>query len=224
MAHKYFGDDDPIGKILTITSDHHQTPDASGEYTVTGIVAMPGNSHLQVDCLLSFSTIDSASGWFTRWDADPATHYMATGDFFTYVVLPKGYAPERLEAKFPAILRKYLGPYVEHWYEMSYDEYEKAGYYHSFHLQPLQEIYLDKPYTVGSFSEVDLAIPVFRKGNARQVYFLGLIGLVLLLIACINFINLTTARSAIRAREVGVRKVVGAHRRHRAFGDGHSLW
>ncbi len=93
----------------------------------------------------------------------------------------------------------------------------KAGYYFGFHLQPLQDIYLDEPYVVSwddgsSFAEGDFHIPVFGKGNARQVYFLGLIGLVLLLIACINFINLTTARSAIRAREVGVRKVVGAHR------------
>lgn len=211
LARKYFGDEDPMGKTLTITSPGADTPDASGEYTVTGIMeALPDNSHLRVDCLLSLSTIDTASGWYAG--QDPATHYVLPDHFFTYVVLPEGYAPERLQAKFPAILRKYLPAGVEAFLGMSYDAFEEAGYYLTFHLQPLRKIYLDKPYMAGTFSETDWNYPVFLKGNARQIYFLGLIGLVLLVIACINFINLTTARAAVRAREVGVRKVVGAHR------------
>ncbi len=204
MARKYFGDEDPMGQTLEI--DHWtffgpdpDGTDLSGDHTVTGIMqARPRNALFDFEGLMSLSTM--------RWleQVDPASLYRPAANLRTYVLLPKDYPPQQLEAKFPGVTRKYMAALVEQGTGMSWEEMLEAGYGFFYHLQPLQDIYFHRIRGWGW--------EITREGNARQLYFFALIALVLLVIACINFINLTTARSAVRAREVGVRKVVGAHR------------
>ncbi|HEY0109525.1 MAG TPA: ABC transporter permease, partial [Fibrella sp.] len=108
--------------------------------------------------------------------------------FYTYIVLPENYDPARLSAKLPAFLKQYAPD------EVASNDYR---------LQPLTEIYLRSS---------DVQYDIARKGDIRSVYAFIVVALFTLLIACFNFMNLSTARSARRAKEVGLRKAVGAER------------
>ncbi|MCH8247366.1 MAG: ABC transporter permease [Bacteroidetes bacterium] len=217
MAEKYFGDEDPIGQTIGVgvwiayaSTWGPETPaevvDPSGDYTVTGILEpYPDNSHLQIKFLLSFSTF-----YWWEWGGKNLYEMFQIG---TYVVLPKDYSPELLEAKTRPMAGRHRIEYFQRNPELSRDEFEKAGYYFQYSLQPVTDVYLSSEVPselYGSGPDGDLSID--RRGNPKEWYFLGLIALVVLLISVINFVNLTTARSATRAREVGVRKVVGSLR------------
>src|SRR5690606_30542561 len=114
--------------------------------------------------------------------------------FFTYIKVAPGFDPAKLEAKFPAFLDKHMsdddGPF-------------KPSKWTKLHLQKLTEIHL--------YSHLDYEAE--ENGDIKRVYIFAAIALFILLIACINYMNLSTARSALRAREIGVRKVVGAMRK-----------
>ncbi|UFH55856.1 ABC transporter permease [Spirosoma sp. KNUC1025] len=180
MARKYFGDQDPMNKQLTLGGA------GSTPFRVTGVMKdVPRYSHLNVNAVGSFSTLRSLvepgrlENW--RWQ-----------QFYTYIVLPKGYNPEQLQAKLPALLTRYAK-----------SELDKIGITYQTRLQPLTDIHLRS-----SELEYDNA----QKGNIRYVYALMAIALFALLIACFNFMNLSTARSLTRAKEVGLRKAIGAER------------
>jgi len=127
-----------------------------------------------------------------------------SNNFNTYVLLKPGVNPTKLEAKFPGFIRKHMGPQLQGAMHLSFDAFEQAGNYYRFGLFPLTRIHLE------SNCVDDLA----RNGNIDYVYIFSAIALFILLIACINFMNLSTARSANRAREVGVRKVLGSPRKY----------
>ncbi len=112
------------------------------------------------------------------------------GDFgsYTFLLLNKGADPKKLESKFPAFLRKHIS-----------EDNRKGGEDYALFLKPLKEIYMDPR---GGFEQ----------GSMSNVYIFSIVALFILLIAAVNFINLTTARATERAKEVGVRKVVGAAR------------
>lgn len=156
------------------------------EYTVTGIAATPPmQSHLQFNVLVSWSTTGPGeSNLNFAW-----LNRWITQVNYTYLELAPGTDPALLEAKFPALLEQNLP--------------ERANQYHLY-LQPLLDIYLH--------SDDILYVRGLRLGNASTVRFFSIVGFVILLIACINFVNLATAQGTRRAREVGVRKVMGAHR------------
>ncbi|MFC1493143.1 ABC transporter permease [candidate division KSB1 bacterium] len=111
--------------------------------------------------------------------------------FRTYIILQKDFPPEELEAKFPDFIRKYL----------SQNKFSGDNFW-EYYLQPLTDIHLNS-HLNGEFE---------ANGNRTHVYIFSIIAAIILLIACINFMNMTTAKSANRAKEVGIRKVSGSNR------------
>ena len=125
-----------------------------------------------------------------------------SSNFYTYVVLRDGDDYKKLEAKLPGLVEKYIGPQMVQAMHVTLSEFRKKGNNLSFHLQRLTDIHLSTEFTN------DLS----RSGDVRYVYIFGAIALFMLLIACINFMNLSTAGASRRAREVGIRKVMGSLR------------
>jgi len=182
MAEKYFGKDQALGKTLTF----HQGTNGKGEMMITGVFEdFPVNAHFRPDFLVSFTSLPASWNLDTNWD---------WGNFYTYVELTPGTSAEEVESKLPAFLKKHLGDAV--------DASKNGGYVGELSLQPLPSIYL--------YSNLWAEIEV--NGNGQVVWFLTVIAFFILVIAWINYVNLSTARATERAREVGIRKVVGSGR------------
>ncbi len=182
-ARKYFGDLDPIDK--TITFEYPGT--VKVDLKVTGVLEeIPRNSHFHFDFLGSMKALEQAFGdqEFKSWGSN---------NYSTFLLLPQGYDPAQLEAKFPAFLDKHMS---------SANQTRKPSERNKLHLWALTDIHL--------YSHLDSEIE--SNGNITYVYIFASVAFFILLIACINFINLATARSANRMKEVGLRKVVGADR------------
>lgn len=182
MALKYFGDEDPIGKSLKADND--------GLFEVTGVMkAVPQNTHFDFDFFASLSTLEESRS--PMW---------LSNNFQTYLVLQQGADPENVNAKFPALVREHIGPEFEQYLGKTYEDVLAAGNHIEFSLFPLPDIHLysDQQEELGTNSDI------------RYVYIFTFIGVFILFLACINFMNLSTARSAGRAKEIGMRKVVGA--------------
>jgi len=176
LAEKYFGDEEPVGKILKLNKQE--------DYTVTGIVEdVPANSHFTFNMLCSFETLYASE----RIERDQWFNF----NLYTYLLLPEDYDYRKLEAKFPALVDQYMG-----------EEIKAMGGRIVYYLQPMTKIHLY------SHMENEIA-PTW---DIRNVYVLSAVALFILFIACINFMNLSTARSSLRAKEVGMRKVVGARK------------
>ena len=185
-AKKIFGNDDPVGETVIL--------DNTTSYEVTGVFEdMPNNMHFHYDVMLAMEGREESKSkiWMSF-------------NFPTYLKLAPGSNPDSLEAKFPALVDKYIGPEIEQFMGMSMDEFLASGNSGGFSLFPMNKIHLysDK------LGELE------TNGDIQYVYIFTAIGLFILLLACINFMNLSTARSANRAKEVGVRKVMGAYKQH----------
>ena len=162
--------------------DHQEL---SGTYFVTGIVRdFPPNSTFYFDCLTATPKGAMADMW-AIWQPTGVFR-----PFFTYILLPEGYDHRALQQKLPDLITRYMG-----------DEVRQTTRYI---LQPLTRRHL--------YSTADLGLTTAEYGDIKQVYAFGLVAGFILLLACVNFMNLSTARSSTRAREVGLRKVVGASR------------
>ena len=182
IAEKYFGNDDPIGKMLTFNK--------TALLKVTGVIAkIPANSHFHFDLFGSMETLPEAKS--PSW---------MSSNFFTYLVLKKDFDYKKLEAKMPGMVQKYMGPQIASSMGMSLLQFRTKGNDLGFALQPLTSIHLH------SDSNFELS----PGGNIKYVYIFAAIGIFILLIACFNFINLSTAAASKRAKEVGVRKVLGS--------------
>lgn len=156
------------------------------DYQVTAVYAEPPlHFHLKVNYILSFSTLTK------NWTADRYENWQQQ-QFFTYLKLKPGTDAKALEAKFPAFVEKYAYPKIK-----------PKGFTYIPYLQNIKDIHLHS-----SHFEWEVA----QRGNAQTVYILSITAGVLLIIACLNFINLSTARAIKRMKEVGVRKVIGAVR------------
>jgi len=189
MAKKYFGNEDAVGKRLTL-----RDPNYTRTLEVTGVFKeFPFNSHLIINHLVSYSTLGSIMQSFG--DTSNATE-TAWGwyDFYVYTQLKQGTDLKKLESKLPAFCDRYINN--REWNKTNNVKCEA-------YLIPLRDIHLYSNYN--QEAEVN--------GNGRSVAFLFLIGFFIMGIAWINYINLATARSVERAREVGIRKVMGALRR-----------
>ena len=181
-ARKYFGTESPMDKLLNFITQGEENA-----VRVVGVVEdVPHNAHFHFNVLLSLCSFDfsRSENWWNN-------------NFKTYLVLQEGSDYRELEAKLPDFIRKYLSGDIAQW-----DEWLKAGNYWKYILQPLEKIHLTS----------DLNGEFEPNGNIEYVYIFSVVGLIILLIACINFMNLSTARSASQAREVGVKKVAGASR------------
>ena len=151
---------------------------------ITGIMEdFPSNSHLSFGALISFSTLYLDKNLFLDWNGG--------WNYLTYVMLSEGADLETLKQKFPDFMEKNIN-YI----------YRQAGFVLHLDLQPLTRIYL--------FSGKDFGLE--SEGDLQSLYIFSSIALFILIIACINFMNLTTARSFMRSREIGLRKVTGATR------------
>ena len=178
---KYFGDEDPIGKYIT-------TPQGPG--LVSGVCEnIPGNSHMEFDFLLPLSL----TGLQNR------PNYVGFSSY-TYIMLKEGVPPENVEAKMPGLVERYAAGPIQAQTGLSFKEYVAAGNGYNYFFQPIRDIHLRS----------NLEWEIKPNGNIAYVYILIAIAAFLIIIACINFMNLATARSASRAREVGIRKIVGS--------------
>jgi len=184
-AEKYFPNENPIGKMLIINDDEAQP------YTIGGVMEdIPRNSHLPFDFLLTLEGVEFWQGEQTYWGAN---------NYDVYVLLKSETDPDLLAQKLSNITTKYMVP---GWKERGLANAETYADSMRYNLQPITEIHL---YSEGIRDRLS-------HGDIRLVWLFGAVVIMILVIACINFINLSTARSANRAREVGMRKVVGAFR------------
>lgn len=124
-------------------------------------------------------------------------------DFFTYLVLKKDADIAEVEAKLPAITKKYMGPQMIDAIGMSYEEFQKDNELGLF-LQPLTDIHLHSDFSDATTLE--------QGGDIKYVYIFSIVAIFMLVIACINFMNLATASASKRSKEVGIRKVLGSNK------------
>jgi putative ABC transport system permease protein len=186
MAKKYFGTDDVVGKTLIA---RNQNPYETLQ--VTGVFKdYPKNSHLIIDYMVSYSTLSKILAKSGDKD-DSANTAIGWYDFYVYLQLRPGTDLQKFQAKMPAFASKYVD---------SRKGFKANNIKDELHIIPLSDIYLNSNYN--QEAEVN--------GSASAVNFMFLIGFIIMGIAWINYINLSTARSVERAKEVGVRKVLGA--------------
>ena len=182
-ARKYFGSENPMGKQLSMESNGLAVP-----FEVKAVFKdVPENSHIDFDFLLPYKTY---SGFVSQFGGDAENNWNWS-DFYTYVLLKPGVNPDELQAKLPGFIQNYKG-----------EDFKKFNYEIALRLQPLNDIHLKS----------DLAYELEVNGNSKYVLALSVIGFFILIIAWINYINLATARSFNRAKEVGIRKVAGARK------------
>jgi putative ABC transport system permease protein len=187
-AKKYFGSSDALGKIITMDDNKNAA------YKVTAVIMdIPQNSHFTFNFLLPMCNLNY------RWG-----NY-SSSNFFTYLQLKDGIDYISFEKNLQQYIVKYLWPFIQKITDIkSMSDFERAGNRIKYTLIPMKKIHLY------SNRQNELGV----NGNIQYVYILAIIALFILLIASINFMNLTTARSANRAREVGIRKVLGTERKN----------
>jgi putative ABC transport system permease protein len=186
MAAKYFGDEDPLGKAIKIRSAIHGDLYNAPDFIVTGVIEKwPSNSHFTFDMLLSYETFFvSKEKQRHKWSGK--------FDSYTYLLLAPDADFRELETKFPAMIKQHLEKDVQ-----------ELGASFDLFLQPLSSIH------IYSKLKGDMAHP----GVIEGIVAFTTIAFLILMTACINFMNLSTARSRSRAREIGIRKSLGAGRR-----------
>lgn len=157
-------------------------------FKVTGVYeSLPVNSHWHPDVLLSFSSLKDT----LIYGEEQLRTNWGNNMFYSYLLLPEDFDTKQLEAQLPAFVNRHVP-----------DGNNKASEWTSLSLRKLSDIHL--------YSHKDSELE--ENGDIKRVYIFSIIGIFILLIACINYMNLSTARSALRAREIGVRKVVGANK------------
>lgn len=185
VADKIFGNEDPVGKVVKISNDQ--------DYKITGVMEkLPHNTHFHFDIFASMETLDEAKNaiWLSQ-------------NFQTYFRLVEGASVTALEAKFPDMVEKYIGPELQRFMGASMDDFREAGNNIGYYMTPVTDIHLH--------SQIEAQLG--PAGDVKYVYIFSAVAAFILIIACVNFMNLSTARSANRAKEVGIRKVMGAYRR-----------
>jgi putative ABC transport system permease protein len=182
MAVKYFGNEAVLGKSLML---------GTSPFKITGVIErIPDNSHFHFDAFISMTSNNYAIHG-TTW---------SNLGFYTYLVLRKGADSKKLEAKLPDLIQKYVAPEAMHDMGISMAEAKKEMNTWHFYLMPVTDIHL---YSTTKYE-------LEPNGDIQYVYIFGSLAIFTLLLACINFTNLSTAASSRRSREVGIRKVLGS--------------
>jgi putative ABC transport system permease protein len=186
FAKRYFGDEEPLGKTIKIGENL--------EFSVSAVMAdLPENTHFKFSAVVSILIQPN----FQR---ENFTGFSA----YTYFKLKEGASAKSLEANIPQLVDKYAAGQIERELGKSWEEYRNAGNGYRYFLQPLKDIHLFPTY---------LEAQMKPTGNINSIYILIAIAILILGIACVNFMNLSTARSSERAKEVGIRKVMGSYRK-----------
>lgn len=185
FAKRYFGEEDPMGNLIRIGENF--------EFTVVSVIEdLPANSHFKFSAILSNTGIPFLQREnFTGFSA------------YTFFKLREGVDPQTLEAKIPQLVDKYAAGQIERELGKSWEDYRNAGNGYRYFMQPVSDIHLFPTY---------LEAQLKPGGNINSIYILVAVAILILGIACVNFMNLATARSAERAKEVGIRKVMGSLR------------
>jgi putative ABC transport system permease protein len=185
VAEKYFNRTDVVGKTLVIND--------TSSYKISGVIKLiPTQSHFNFDFFVPLKTEESRQG---NW---------LSNNFNTYIVLKEGSDPKKLADQYDELINKYVGPQAQSLLNASLEELKKNGSYLKYSLMPLTQIHLHS----------DKVAELGANGNMQYVYIFSAIAIFILLIACVNFMNLSTARSSNRAKEVGVRKVLGSAKKN----------
>lgn len=185
MANKYFGKTTVAGQFI-------ETGD--GNMEIAGVIKdIPKNSHFNFDFFISLETLEESR----------RNHWLAN-NFNTYLLLKPGTDPETVNAGFDGIVTRHVAPQVKSLFNSSMEEVKAKGDHIRYTLRPLTAIHLHSNYST------ELGV----NSDIQYVYIFSAVELFILLIACVNFMNLSTARSTNRAREVGVRKVMGSLRKN----------
>ena len=189
-AKKYFGSADAAFNKTFTTPDNNNN---NNVFQITGVCAdWPENSHFLFDLIISNTGFD-----FTR-----DLNYV-NFSAYTYLLLNPGASAGTLESKLPLIVKKYVAGDIERRFGESMDQFLREGNDYHYHLQPLQKIHLV------SSMEGELG----SNGNITAIYIFSIVAIFILCLAGINFVNLSTARSVERAKEVGIRKTFGSERK-----------
>jgi len=185
-AKKYFGFTDVIGKNI-------ETNQNNSLYKITAVIKnVPRNSHFNYDFFFSMDNVDYQFGNFI------------SHNFHTYLLLKPGTNYIAFNKNFTEVIDKYILPQAKMFMNInSMEDFAKTGNRLEYSLIPITDIHLH------SARQVELS----PNGNIQYVYIFSAVALFILLIACINFMNLSTARSASRAKEVGIRKVLGTEKK-----------
>ncbi len=184
MANKYFGEINVLGRTLTVNEDT--------DVEITGVIReIPDNSHFHPDFMVSYSS-----------DPNHDSTFWVSNNMMTYVLLRDGSDPDEFAAGIQDLVGKYVAPQIEEMMGVDFEEFFAEGGRYAYGIQPLTDIHL--------YSNKEAEFE--QNGSATYVYTFMALALFIMLLACINFMNLSTARSANRAREIGVRKVLGSHR------------
>jgi putative ABC transport system permease protein len=184
MAEKYFPDSTALGQSLTFNN--------STDYQITAVIRdVPDNAHVHPDMLVSFTS-----------DQDHDSTNWISNNIQTYFVLRDGSSTEELKEKLQDMITKYVAPQIESAMGINIVEFLNDGGVYEYNLQAASDIHLYS----------DLEGEFEANGNINYVYTFLSVAFFVLLLACVNFMNLSTARSANRAKEIGVRKVMGANR------------
>lgn len=188
-AKRYFGSEDPIGKMLLINNDTSQP------YRVTGVVGtLPGKLHFDFDFYVSFKDNPNNQNWSNVGE-------------YTYIKLTPGADVKKLEAKFPELVAAHVVPEIQRDMGVSLAEAQKSVSSFVFYLKPIDQIHLY------SSNKDELAI----NRSIKYVYIFGALAFFIILLAAVNFTNLSTAASIQRSKEVGIRKVMGSPKKQLVF-------
>ena len=189
-AAKYFGRDNPLGKTVVI--------DGADEWTVTGVFEdIPRASHFHFDIILSFASLDV--------EKDPIESSWMSFNFQTYVLFREGASPRDLESKLDSLIMSHLAPEIKQKMGISVEDFlKRSGMRIENRLQRLTDIHLRGGDGIAEFE---------ANSDIKYISLFTAVSLFVLLLAVVNFVNLATARSSGRAKEVGIRKVLGSFRR-----------
>ena len=185
-AVRYFGNQSAIGQLITVGNDNKA-------FKVTGIAEeAPANSQIQFDLLLSSES-----------DEDMKSNGWTNNGLYTYFRKNPKTTIESIDSKLSDFVVEHVAPELEQGFGVSFKEFEKQGGIYAYYSYSLASSHLH---------QVQLNDGISPRSDAKYVYIMGAVGIFILLIACINFMNLSTARSASRAKEVGLRKTLGSVR------------
>jgi putative ABC transport system permease protein len=184
-ARKIFGEEDPIDKTIKVGTD-------SIRYTVSGVMGdIPVNTHFEANILTSFMTNPRSTSpvWMNN-------------SFSTYFLLKPNTSYTTVDEKYPGLLKKYVGPELQQYMGISMEDLEKQGNKYRFYLQNLKDIHLD----------TSIQQEFKAASDPKYLIIFGSVAVLILLIAAINFMNLSTAQASRRAKEVGIKKIGGSTR------------
>jgi putative ABC transport system permease protein len=185
IAIKLFGNEDPLGKMISVNADTNM-------FRVTGIIHdLPNETHLDFNILASFIS-----------EPDANSDFWLANSLFTYVLAEPGASEEAMEQKMEEITFRNIEPQLQQIFGITAEDFKNSDDKYGYFLQPLSDVHLNTEITGG-----------FKPAHERKyLWIFSFIALFIIVIASINFMNMSTARSASRAKEVGLRKVVGSTR------------